>query len=178
MQNVAVRVLDLASKSTDLLLRAGKACCANNKVCNSHAILQSQHHIYSYCWFAHYLVAVEGRVRRSIDGKQFAGSHSQLRTMVSQESWLSLYETNHPKFLNEGNLPVNALEMFKIISASHSTKPLLLYYGTTLTVGDVDRMSDALACALMRSTNLRRGMLSFTAVYFAVIRKIDWVSDV
>jgi long-chain acyl-CoA synthetase len=65
--------------------------------------------------------------------------------------WLAQYRAGTPHDIpvdGEGGF-ASALAMFEATAAAHADAPLIHYAGTTLTVADVDRMSDALAAGLV-----------------------------
>src|SRR3954469_7338523 len=65
--------------------------------------------------------------------------------------WLAQYRADSPPDIplgDEGGFP-SAADMFAATAAAHADKPLIYYAGTTLTVGEVDRMSSALAAGLV-----------------------------
>ena len=65
--------------------------------------------------------------------------------------WLSEYRDSTPPDIplgGEGGFS-SAAEMFAATAAAHADKPLIYYAGTTLTVGEIDRMSSALAAGLV-----------------------------
>jgi long-chain acyl-CoA synthetase len=65
--------------------------------------------------------------------------------------WLSEYRDSTPPDIplgGEGGFS-SAAEMFAATAAAHADKPLIYYAGTTLTVGEIDRMSSALAAGLL-----------------------------
>jgi long-chain acyl-CoA synthetase len=69
--------------------------------------------------------------------------------------WLSLYDEGVPADL-EAPFP-DCLTMFDAVVRDHADKPLVHYFGTTLTVADVDRQSAALAAAMAEECGLQRG---------------------
>src|SRR6188472_4335041 len=65
--------------------------------------------------------------------------------------WLARYRAGTPAEIplgGEGGFD-SALAMFRASVAAHPDAPLIHYVGTTLSVADVDRASDALAAALV-----------------------------
>lgn len=60
--------------------------------------------------------------------------------------WLALYDEGMPSDIETGY--ENALEMFAAAAARAGDRPLIHYFDKTLTVGEVDRMTDALAAGL------------------------------
>ena len=64
----------------------------------------------------------------------------------AQRPWLAQYQAGVPADITP-EFP-NALAMFKASVAANAQRPLIHYFDTTQTVGEVDRMSDALAVAL------------------------------
>jgi long-chain acyl-CoA synthetase len=65
--------------------------------------------------------------------------------------WLAQYRAGTPHDIpvgGEGGF-ASALAMFEATAAAHGDQPLIRYAGTTLTVAEVDRMSDALAVGLL-----------------------------
>src|SRR3954449_1656352 len=69
--------------------------------------------------------------------------------------WLALYDEGVPPNL-EPPFP-DCLSMFDAAVRGHADKPLVHYFGTTLTVADVDRQSAALAAAMAEECGLKRG---------------------
>lgn len=68
--------------------------------------------------------------------------------IAEQRPWLSLYDEGTPAD-NEIEFE-NALDAFRATVARAAGRPLIHYFDATLTVGEVDRMSDALAVGLAR----------------------------
>lgn len=66
---------------------------------------------------------------------------------LQQIPWLAQYDQDLPRDI-EYEHP-SALDMFRASVEAHPDAPLLHYLDVTLTVADVDRMSDALAVALL-----------------------------
>ncbi len=65
--------------------------------------------------------------------------------------WLAQYRADSPHDIplgGEGGF-ASAADMFAATVAAHADKPLIYYAGTTLTVGEIDRMSSALAAGLV-----------------------------
>jgi len=69
--------------------------------------------------------------------------------------WLALYDEGVPADL-EAPFP-DCVRMFEAAVRDHPDKPVVHYFGTTLTIGDVDRQSAALAVALAQECGLQRG---------------------
>jgi long-chain acyl-CoA synthetase len=69
--------------------------------------------------------------------------------------WLTLYDEGVPADL-EAPFP-DCVSMFESAVADHPDKPLVHYFGTSLTVAEVDRQSAALAVALAEECGLQRG---------------------
>jgi long-chain acyl-CoA synthetase len=68
-----------------------------------------------------------------------------------ERPWLAQYRAGTPTDIplgGEGGF-ASALAMFAATAAAHPGAPLIHYAGTTLSVADVDRMSDALAAGLV-----------------------------
>jgi long-chain acyl-CoA synthetase len=68
-------------------------------------------------------------------------------TPYDEKPWLGLYDSNKlstivPEFHD-------ALAMFRAAVAAGADKPAILYFDATLSYGEVDRLSDALAAALV-----------------------------
>jgi long-chain acyl-CoA synthetase len=68
-------------------------------------------------------------------------------TPYDEKPWLGLYDSNKlstitPEFHD-------ALEMFRAAVAAGADQPAILYFDATLSYGEVDRLSDALAAALI-----------------------------
>src|SRR4051795_2889412 len=69
--------------------------------------------------------------------------------------WLALYDEGPPADLEA---PFSdCLSMFDAAVRDHPDQPLVHYFGTTLTVAEVDRQSAALAAALAEVCALQRG---------------------
>jgi long-chain acyl-CoA synthetase len=69
--------------------------------------------------------------------------------------WLALYDDGVPADL-EVPFP-DCVSMFDAAVRDHAEKPLVHYFGTALTVADVDRQSAALAAAMAEECGLQRG---------------------
>src|SRR3982750_4655277 len=69
--------------------------------------------------------------------------------------WLALYDEGVPGNLDEP-FP-ECVSMFDSAVRNHPDKPLVHYFGTSLTVAEVDRQSAALAVALAQECGLQRG---------------------
>ena len=69
--------------------------------------------------------------------------------------WLALYDEHVPADL-EAPFP-DCLAMFDAAVRDHADAPLVHYFGTTMTVADVDRQSAALAAALVSECGVQRG---------------------
>src|SRR3954447_21527220 len=69
--------------------------------------------------------------------------------------WLALYDEGVPADL-EAPFP-DCVRMFEAAVRDHPDKPVVHYFGTTLTIGDVDQQSAALAVALAQECGLQRG---------------------
>jgi long-chain acyl-CoA synthetase len=63
-----------------------------------------------------------------------------------ERTWLALYDEGMATDIETEY--DNALEMFRAAAARAGDRPLIHYFDTTLTVGEVDQMSDALAAGL------------------------------
>jgi long-chain acyl-CoA synthetase len=72
-----------------------------------------------------------------------------------ERPWLKLYDEGVPADL-EAPFP-DCVTMFEAAVRDHPDKPLVHYFGTTLTVADVDRQSAALAAAMAEECGLQRG---------------------
>jgi long-chain acyl-CoA synthetase len=66
---------------------------------------------------------------------------------LGERPWLARYEAGQPTSLTPEF--GSALEMFQATVARAPDAALVRYFDTTLRVGEVDRLSDALACALL-----------------------------
>ncbi len=75
-----------------------------------------------------------------------------------QAPWLALYDADLPQHLHLEHS--SALDMFRAAVAAAPDSSLIHYLDTTLTVADVDRMSDALAVALVDKGFPRGGRLA------------------
>ena len=69
--------------------------------------------------------------------------------------WLALYDEGVPADL-EAPFP-DCVSMFDAAVRDHPDRPLVHYFGTTLTVAEVDRQSAALAAAMAKECALQRG---------------------
>jgi long-chain acyl-CoA synthetase len=69
--------------------------------------------------------------------------------------WLALYDEGVPADL-EAPFP-DCVTMFDAAVRDHADAPLMHYFGTTMTVADVDRQSAALAAAMVAECGLQRG---------------------
>src|SRR3954468_11054452 len=69
--------------------------------------------------------------------------------------WLALYDDGVPADL-ETPFP-DCVSMFDAAVLEHPDEPLVHYFGTTLTVAEVDRQSAALAAAMAEECGLERG---------------------
>jgi long-chain acyl-CoA synthetase len=69
--------------------------------------------------------------------------------------WLALYDEGVPADL-EAPFP-DCVTMFDTALRDHPEAPLVHYFGTTMTVADVDRQSAALAAAMVAECGLQRG---------------------
>src|SRR3954466_13722664 len=69
--------------------------------------------------------------------------------------WLALYDEGVPADL-EAPFP-DCVTMFDAAVHDHADAPLMHYFGTTMTVADVDRQSAALAAAMVAECGLQRG---------------------
>src|SRR3954468_21468432 len=69
--------------------------------------------------------------------------------------WLRLYDEGVPADLEAPYR--DCVSMFDAAVRDHADKPLVHYFGTTLTVADVDRQSAALAAALAERCGLQPG---------------------
>jgi len=76
-------------------------------------------------------------------------------SQYDEQPWLALYDDGVPATL-EAPFP-DCVTMFDAAVRDHPDKPLVHYFGTTLTVADVDRQSAALAAALAGECGLQRG---------------------
>ncbi|HYX93646.1 MAG TPA: AMP-binding protein [Geodermatophilus sp.] len=76
-------------------------------------------------------------------------------SLYDDRPWLALYDEGVPADL-EAPFP-DCVSMFDAAVRAHPDKPLVHYFGTTLTVADVDRQSAALAAAMAEQCGLRRG---------------------
>ncbi|MGH8112545.1 MAG: class I adenylate-forming enzyme family protein [Rhodanobacteraceae bacterium] len=68
-------------------------------------------------------------------------------TYENERPWVALYADGHP-----GDLDIefhDALAMFKAAAARAAERPAMAYFGATLSYAEVDRLSDALAVALL-----------------------------
>src|SRR3954451_1471199 len=72
-----------------------------------------------------------------------------------EEPWLVMYDDGVPATL-EAPFP-DCVTMFDSAVRNHPDKPLVHYFGTSLTVAEVDRQSAALAVALAEECGLQRG---------------------
>jgi len=72
-----------------------------------------------------------------------------------ERPWLALYDEHVPAEL-EAPYP-DGVSMFDAAVRDHADKPLVHYFGTTLSVADVDRQSAALAAAMLQQCGLERG---------------------
>ncbi len=72
-----------------------------------------------------------------------------------ERPWLALYDEHVPTEL-EAPFP-DGVSMFDAAVRDHADKPLVHYFGTTLSVADVDRQSAALAAAMLQQCGLERG---------------------
>ncbi|HET6875041.1 MAG TPA: long-chain fatty acid--CoA ligase [Acidimicrobiales bacterium] len=68
--------------------------------------------------------------------------------------WLGLYDEGMPADIEVGHR--SGLEMFRAAVDAGAHRPCVHYFGTTLDLAEVDRMSDALACGLLDG-GLQRG---------------------
>ena len=71
-----------------------------------------------------------------------------------ERPWLALYDEGVPADLEPEFS--DALAMFRAAAARAADRPLVHYFDATLTVGEVDRLSDGLACGFL-DLGLRRG---------------------
>jgi long-chain acyl-CoA synthetase len=69
-------------------------------------------------------------------------------SVYDERPWLALYDDGLPADIDADY--ANCLEMFAAAVERAPERPLVHYFGTTLTVADVDRLSDGLAVALRR----------------------------
>ncbi|HEY0401238.1 MAG TPA: AMP-binding protein, partial [Blastococcus sp.] len=69
--------------------------------------------------------------------------------------WLALYDEGVPADL-EAPFP-DCVSMFDAAVRDHPDRPLVHYFGTTLTVAEVDRQSAALAAGMAKECALQRG---------------------
>jgi long-chain acyl-CoA synthetase len=69
-------------------------------------------------------------------------------SVYDERPWLALYDGGLPGDIEAEY--ANCLEMFAAAVERAPDRPLVHYFGTTLTVTDVDRLSDGLAVALRR----------------------------
>jgi long-chain acyl-CoA synthetase len=69
-------------------------------------------------------------------------------SVYDERPWLALYDEGLPADIDADY--ANCLEMFAAAVERAPERPLVHYFGTTLTVADVDRLSDGLAVALRR----------------------------
>jgi len=72
----------------------------------------------------------------------------------SERPWLRLYDADVPADIDPEY--ATALEMFAAAVKGSPASPLVHYFGRTLTLGDVDRMTDAFAAGL-RNLGVERG---------------------
>src|SRR3954451_12135315 len=76
-------------------------------------------------------------------------------SLYDERPWLGLYDEGVARDL-EKPFP-DCVSMFDAAVAGHPEKPLVHYFGTTLTVADVDRQSAALAAAMAERCGVQRG---------------------
>src|SRR3954468_54306 len=76
-------------------------------------------------------------------------------SLYDERPWLGLYDEGVAPDL-EAPFP-DCVSMFDAAVRDHAEKPLVHYFGTSLTVGEVDRQSAALAVALADECGLQRG---------------------
>ena len=68
-------------------------------------------------------------------------------TIYAARPWLRQYSPGMPSDIE---IPFeSALDMFNAVAASSADRPLVHYFGRTLTIGEVDRATDALAAAFV-----------------------------
>ena len=75
-------------------------------------------------------------------------------SLYDDRPWLALYDEGVPADL-KAPFP-DCVSMLDAAVRAHPDKPLVHYFGTTLTVADVDRQSAALAVAMAEQCGLRR----------------------
>ena len=66
--------------------------------------------------------------------------------MTPQRPWLALYDEQTPASITPEHR--SGLGMFRAAATTHAQAPLVHYFNTTRTVGEIDADSDALASAL------------------------------
>ena len=66
---------------------------------------------------------------------------------ATDKPWLSLYDESQPADIELEY--ASALDMFRASVLRSPDAPLVHYFGSTLSVGEVDRYSDAIACGLL-----------------------------
>jgi long-chain acyl-CoA synthetase len=76
-------------------------------------------------------------------------------SLYADRPWLALYDDGVPADL-EAPFP-DCVSMFDAAVREHPDEPLVHYFGTTLTVAEVDRQSAALAAAMAEECGLQRG---------------------